>query len=70
MEITIKIAPSLKKHLVETYANDKMGARPLKRAIQTVVEDALSEKILSDEIRSGQTVTIAYRSGKVTFEAA
>ena len=70
MEIVIKIAPSLKKHLVETYANDKMGARPLKRAIQTVVEDALSEKILSDEIKSGQTVTIAYKKGKVTFEAA
>ncbi|MBO5565167.1 MAG: ATP-dependent Clp protease ATP-binding subunit, partial [Lachnospiraceae bacterium] len=70
MDIKIKIAPSLKKHLVETYANDKMGARPLKRAIQTVVEDALSEKILSDEIHSGQNVTIAFKGGKVTFEAA
>ncbi len=35
-----------------------LGARPLRRTIQREIEDALSEKILFDEIRPGQLVTV------------
>ena len=44
-----------------------MGARPLKRAIQSVIEDPLSEKILAEEFTAGCTVTAGYRGGQVTF---
>ncbi len=65
--IDLKISAALKKHIVETYANEKMGARPLKRAIQTVIEDPLAEKILSGEIPAGSTVSAGFRGGEVTF---
>ena len=44
--IHLTITAALKEHLVSKYADNKMGARPLKHAIQSVVEDALAEEIL------------------------
>jgi ATP-dependent Clp protease ATP-binding subunit ClpC len=66
--ITLKITPALRKHIVKEYADHKMGARPLKRAIQKVIEDALSEKLLLEEILPGQTVTAGFRGGAVVFD--
>ena len=66
--ITLKITPALRKHIVKKYADPKMGARPLKRAIQKVIEDALSEKLLLEEILPGQTVTAGFRGGAVVFD--
>ena len=66
--IKLKVTPALKKHIVTTYAEPKMGARPLKRAIQKVIEDALSEKLLAEEILPGQTVTAGFRGGNVVFD--
>ena len=68
MNITIRVTPAMKEYLVDHYANDKMGARPLKRAIQNVVEDPLSEKLLSEEIRQGDTVVIGHNGSEVTFK--
>lgn len=67
MDITLKITPALKAHLVEKYTDLKMGARPLRRAIQTVIEDALAEEILSDKVKSGDTVSAGWKEEKVTF---
>ena len=66
--IKLKVTPALRKHIVSKYADPKMGARPLKRAIQKVIEDALSEKLLAEEIRAGQTVTAGFRGGEVVFD--
>ena len=66
--LTLRIAPSLKEHLVDKYADPKMGARPLRRALQSVVEDELSTRLLADEFVKGDSVTIGCRNGKVTFE--
>ena len=65
--IHLSITPSLKEHLVEKYADNKMGARPLKRAIQSVVEDALAEEILMKKVVPGDKVSAGYKNGKVTF---
>lgn len=67
LDITIHITSSAKKYLVRHYANDKMGARPLKRAIQTVIEDALSEKLLAEEVHAGDTLSIGCSDDKITF---
>ena len=66
--LTLRIAPSLKEHLVDQYADPKMGARPLRRALQSVVEDELSTRLLAEEFAKGDSVTIGCRNGKVTFE--
>ncbi len=67
MDITLRITPALKSHLVEKYTDLKMGARPLRRAIQTVVEDALAEEILSGRVKAGETVSAGWKEGKITF---
>ena len=66
--LTLRIAPSLKEHLVDQYADPKMGARPLRRALQSVVEDELSTRLLAEEFAKDDSVTIGCRNGKVTFE--
>ena len=65
--IDLKISAALRNHIVEKYSDDKMGARPLKRAIQSVIEDPLSEKILAEEFTAGCSVTAGFRGGEVTF---
>lgn len=65
--IDLRITPALRSHIVDTYSDEKMGARPLKRAIQSVIEDPLSEKILADEFKKGDTVTAGFRGGEVVF---
>ncbi len=67
MEIHLTLTGALKDHLVEKYADQKMGARPLKRAIQSVVEDALAEEILRGNVQPGDTVSAGYKQEKVTF---
>lgn len=70
MNIKLKLTPALKEHLTEKYADMKMGARPLKRAIQSVVEDALAEEILQGKIKTGDRVTAGYRGNAVDFHVA
>ena len=67
MNIKLTVTPALKEHLVKEYSELKMGARPLKRAIQTVIEDALAEEILSGKVKSGDAVSAGIKEGKVTF---
>ena len=68
MQIKLSVSPALKEHIIEKHADYKMGARPLKRAIQTVIEDALAEEILAGRIKSGDTVSAGYRKDKVVFD--
>ena len=66
LNIKLTLTPALKEHLIDKYSDNKMGARPLKRAIQTVVEDALAEEILRKNVVPGDTVSAGYKS-EITF---
>ena len=68
MDIHLSLTPALKEHLVKKYSDNKMGARPLKRAIQSVVEDALAEEILAKRVKMGDTVSVGFKGEKVTFQ--
>lgn len=68
MELKLHFSNALKVHIVDKYADYKMGARPLKRAIQNVIEDPLAEKILAGEIHAGDQVTIGFRKGQISFD--
>ena len=48
--------------------DDAYGARPLRRAIQSEIEDKLSEYMLEGRVNAGQTVTCDYSDGSFTFE--
>ena len=65
--IHLTITAALKEHLVKKYADNKMGARPLKRAIQSVIEDALAEEILLKKVVPGDKVSAGFKNGKVVF---
>ena len=45
------------------------GARPLRRAIQSMVEDAVAEKMLESQLKSGDTAHVRLRDGKVVIES-
>lgn len=67
MQITLTLTNGLKEHIVEKYSDNLMGARPLKRALQTVVEDALAKEILAGAIVPGDIISAGIKNGKVSF---
>ncbi len=58
---------SVKSELAEKGFDDIYGARPLRREIQSKIEDALSEKILEGEFKNGDTVNCSFSEGKFIF---
>ncbi len=68
MDISLSLTPSAKKYIVDKFSNLKMGARPLKRAIQTEIEDKLAEEILRKSVKPGDKVTVTVKSGKIAFQ--
>ena len=67
MDIRLTVTPALKEYIVDKYSERKMGARPMKRAIQTVIEDALAEEILQKKIVPGDTVVAGLKKQQVVF---
>ena len=57
---SIRISKAVKEFLVEEGYDDKMGARPLRRAVERYLEDTLAESILQEEITSeGNNLLVA-----------
>ena len=67
MNIDLAITSSVKDHLIEKHMDVKMGARPMKRAIQSEIEDALAEEILAGKVKSGDKVSVGLKNKKITF---
>ncbi|MEV0715274.1 ATP-dependent Clp protease ATP-binding subunit [Asanoa sp. NPDC050611] len=66
-EMTLVVTDGAKLYLVRHGFDPAYGARPLRRAIQTGVEDALSERILLEELRPGQTVVVDAEGAELAF---
>lgn len=64
MDIELKFTDHAKKYIFEKGYDKKYGARPLKRAIQTYVEDVLAEAILRGDVKKGDTVTVSTKKKK------
>lgn len=67
MKIGLSVTDDAKEKLVMDSYDSKYGARPLKRAIQTEIEDPLAEEILQGRIGSGDQVEIGLRDGEIRF---
>ncbi|MBQ8189186.1 MAG: ATP-dependent Clp protease ATP-binding subunit [Lachnospiraceae bacterium] len=67
MNIELTVTAALKDYIVEGFTEVKMGARPLKRAIQSEIEDALAEEILAGKVKAGDKITAGVRDKKVVF---
>lgn len=67
MEIRLKISSSAKDLLAEAGFDSKYGARPLRRAIQTKLEDSLANEILSGNVKRGDTVKVQVSKKSIVF---
>lgn len=66
--IELKFQPSALKLLAQEGYDPEMGARPLRRTLQTQVEDHLSELLLAGELQMGQSLKVGVKTGQLKFE--
>jgi ATP-dependent Clp protease ATP-binding subunit ClpC len=67
-DVDIVLTEPAKELLAEKGYDPSLGARPLRRTIQRMVEDPLSEKLLWKEFQAGQTIIVDAKDGDVSFE--
>ena len=67
--LTLELTDAAKNYLAEKGYDPSLGARPLRRAIQRDIEDALSERILWKEFRAGETIIVDAEEGKIVFRS-
>ena len=68
--ITIELTGDAKLELARQGYDPTLGARPLRRAIQRLVEDPLSEKLLEKGFHSGQSIIVDAVDGAIVFSAS
>ncbi len=69
-DVDIVLTEPAKVLLADKGYDPALGARPLRRTIQRMVEDPLSEKLLWKEFSAGQTIIVDALDDEITFEAA
>jgi len=67
LNIELEVGEEAKDFLVEKGYDEKYGARPLRRAIQSRLEDKLAEKILDGEIKAGDIVMVEKEGDELSF---
>jgi ATP-dependent Clp protease ATP-binding subunit ClpB len=68
--IFVVLTPAAKEHLAEAGWDPAYGARPLKRALQRLVENELAKRLLEGEFAEGDTILVDARDGELVFEKA
>jgi len=69
-DVDIELTDAAKSLLAEKGYDPALGARPLRRTIQRLVEDPLSEKLLWKEYKAGTTIIVDVRDEEIVFEGA
>ena len=67
--IELRIGDDVREFLMQEGYDEAFGARPLRRAIQTHVDDALADAILSGTLSAGQTAVLSIADNAVRAEA-
>jgi ATP-dependent Clp protease ATP-binding subunit ClpB len=68
--ISVELAPAAKAHIAEAGWDPTYGARPLKRALQRLVENPLALRLLEGDFAEGDAVVVDVRNGELVFEKA
>jgi ATP-dependent Clp protease ATP-binding subunit ClpC len=68
-DLKLTLTTSAKERLIELGYEPTMGARPLRRAVQREIEDAISERILTGYIGNSQDILVDYLEGEFSFVA-
>ncbi len=69
-ELTLSVSPEVKEHLAREGFDQTMGARPLRRAVQRLIEDPLAEEVLRGTFRPGDRIIAEMQDGNVVFRPA
>ena len=67
MDIHLNVTNSAVDYIAEAGFDAKYGARPLRRAIQSKIEDRLANELLEGKIRRGDIVQVQYRNKEIRF---
>ena len=67
-KVKMGLTDSARNWLAEKGYDNKFGARPLARLIQTEIKDALSEELLFGRLKKGGSVTVDFKAGQLEFE--
>ena len=66
-DIEVTVTKELKKHIAKIGFDPAYGARPLRRAIQNLVEDKLTDEILEGNVKEGDKIKLTYDKDSVTI---
>ncbi len=66
--IAMELKESAKELLLKKGYDPAMGARPMRRIIQSLIEDSISEKLISAEIKAGELIEISAENDQIQFE--
>ncbi len=67
MQISLEVSQEAVAYLAKSGFDKNYGARPIRRSIQSKIEDALADRVLSGEIRSGDHILVGCKGEKITF---
>jgi len=67
LNMKLNLQESVTEFILEKGFDDKYGARPIRRAVQTHIEDMLAEEIIKGTIKQGDTVTLSIKEEKPVF---
>ena len=67
-EIYLEVTDAAQEYMMQEGFDPMYGARPLRRVIQRMIEDNLSEEILAGRIQVGDRVKVDYKDNKLVFE--
>jgi ATP-dependent Clp protease ATP-binding subunit ClpB len=68
--LSLELTDAAKEHLADAGWDPTYGARPLKRAIQRLVENPLALRLLEGDFTEGDTVRVAVKDGELVFDKA
>lgn len=68
LRLTLSFSEKAVQFLVEKGYDPKYGARPLRRAVQTYVEDELSDQLLAGTLSEGDSVSVTENENKLVFK--
>ena len=70
LEVSVKFDKSVTEAVAKAGFDQVYGARPLRRAVQSMVEDTVSEALLDGSVKKGGSYKASCRDGKVVFKPA
>ncbi|MEE8441770.1 MAG: hypothetical protein V3S41_08620, partial [Spirochaetia bacterium] len=68
-KLTLQVDEKAKRHLAEIGFDPAFGARPLKRAIQNKLQNALAKDLLAGTFTDGNTISVTVSGGELVFDA-